>query len=54
MGLEVAVWSESQSSQVRLAAAKALIKLGKHAASAVPALTKCLADDDKFVRRGGS
>ena len=34
-------------------AAEALGKLGEHAASAVPALTKCLADEDADVRRGG-
>ena len=54
VGLEVAVWSENQSSEVRQAAALALGELGEHAASAVPALTKCIADDDKGVRRGGS
>ena len=51
--LEVAVWSENQSSEVRKAAAKALGKLGEHAASAVPALKKCLADKEYNVRRGG-
>ena len=54
VGLEVAVWSENQSSEVRRASAGALGELGEHAASAVPALTKCIADDDKGVRRGGS
>ncbi len=54
VGAEVAVWSENQSSEVRRAAAEALDKLGEHAASAVPALTKCLADGDMFVRSGGS
>ena len=54
MGLEVAVWSENQSSEVRQAAALALGELGEHAASAVPALTKCIAHDDEGVRRGGS
>ena len=53
-GLEVAVWSENQSSEVRRAAATTLGKLGEHAASAAPALTKCVADDDILVRRGGS
>ena len=54
VGLEVAVWSENQSSEVRQAAALALGELGEHAASAVPALTKCIAHDDEGVRRGGS
>ena len=53
VGLEVAVWSGKQSSEVRKTAAAALGKLGEHAASAAPALTKCLADEDTFVRRGG-
>ena len=53
VGLEVAVWSENQSSQVRQAAADALGELGEHAASAVPALTNCLADENADVRRGG-
>ena len=53
VGLEVAVWSENRSSEVRRAAADALADLGGHAASAVPALTKCLADEDEDVRRGG-
>ena len=53
VGLEVAVWSENQSSEVRSAAAEALGKLGEHAASAVPALTNCLADEEGGVRRGG-
>ena len=53
VGLEVVVWSENQSSEVREAAAKALGKLGEHAASAVPALAKCLAHEDARVRRGG-
>ena len=44
---------ENQSSEVRSAAAEALGKLGEHAASAVPALTKCLADEKWRVRRGG-
>ena len=44
---------ENRSSEVREAAALALGKLGEHAASAVPALTKCLADEDEYVRRGG-
>ena len=54
MMIEVAVWSENQSSEVCVAAADALGKLGEHAASAAPALTECLADDHEFVRRGGS
>ena len=54
VGLEVAVWSEHQSSEVRGRAACALGKLGEHAASAAPALTQYLAHDDKCVRRGGS
>ena len=54
VGLEVAVRSENQSSEVRQTAANALGKLGKHAASAVWALTMCLADENPFVRRGGS
>ena len=54
VGLEVAVWSENQGSEVRYTTALALEKLGEHAASAAPALTKCLADDDEGVRRGGS
>ena len=53
MGLEVAVWSENQCSEVRCAAAKILGNLGEHAAPAVPELTKCLADKNSFVRRGG-
>ena len=53
VGLEVAVWSGKQSSEVREVAALALGELGEHAASAVPALTKCLADEDESVRRGG-
>ena len=53
VGLEVAVWSENQSSEVRQAAALALDELGEHAASAVPELTKCLADKYGYVRRGG-
>ena len=44
---------ENQSSEVRRSAAAALGKLGEHAASAVPALTQCLADKIEFVRRGG-
>ena len=53
-GLEVAVWSgENQSSEVRSAAAEALGKLGEHAASAVPALTKYLEHENGDVRRGG-
>ena len=44
---------ENQSSEVRRAAAEALGKLGAHAASAVPALTNYLADEDGAVRRGG-
>ena len=44
---------ENQSSEVRGSAAEALGKLGEHAASAVPALTKCLADHNPGVRRGG-
>ena len=43
----------NRSSEVRSAAALALGKLGEHAASAVPALMKCLADEDRDVRRGG-
>ena len=54
VGLEVAVWSENQGSEVRGAAADALGDLGGHAASAVPALTEYLAHEDTFVRRGGS
>ena len=53
VGLEVAVWSGNQSSEVREIAAGALGKLGEHAASAVPALTKYLAHEDAEVRRGG-
>ena len=53
LGLEAPVWSADQNSEVRLQAAEALGKLGEHAASAVPALTKCLADKDWQVRRGG-
>ena len=53
VGLEVAVWSENQSSEVRKVAAEALGKLGEHAAPAVPALTKCVADKEENVRRGG-
>ena len=44
---------ENRSSEVPSAAAEALGKLGEHAASAVPALTQCLADKDARVRRGG-
>ena len=44
---------ESQTSEVRERAAEALGNLGEHAASAVPALTKCLADEVSGVRRGG-
>ena len=58
VGLDVAVWSENQGSEVRGAAAEALGKLGDHAATAAPALMKCcaerLADFDERVRRGGS
>ena len=36
-----------------MAAASALGELGEHAV-AVPALTKCLEDEDESVRRGGS
>ena len=50
----MAVWSGKQSSEVRDKAAATLRKLGEHAASAVPALTKFLAHDDAGVRRGGS
>ena len=53
VGLEVAAWPENQSSEVRGAAASALRLLGEHAALAVPALTECLADKDKKVRRDG-
>ena len=53
MGLEVAVWSGHQSSEVRYTAGATLGKLGEHAAPAAPALTKCLADENRFVRRGG-
>ena len=53
VGLEVAVWSGKHSSEVCKAAAEALGKLGEHAGSAVPALTKCLAHEDGHVRRGG-
>ena len=49
----MAVWSGKHSSEVRREAAAALGKLGEHAAPAVPALTKCLADEDRDVRRGG-
>ena len=49
----MAVWSGNQSSEVRIEAAEALGKLGEHAAPAVPALTKCLADEYRRVRRGG-
>ena len=52
-GLEVAAWSENQSSEVRYEAAYALGKLGEHAASAVPALTNYLAHENSDVRRGG-
>ena len=54
VGLEVTVWPENQSSEVRQTAAEALGELGEHAASAVWALTDRLADDDEGVRRGGS
>ena len=50
-GLEVAVWSENQSSEVRVRAATALSKLGEHAA-VLPVLTKCFEDEEKEVRRG--
>ena len=40
---------ENQSSEVRKYAAKALGELGEHAASSVPALTKCILD--RFVRK---
>ena len=53
VGLEVAVWSENQSSEVRCIAARALGELGEHAASAVPALTNYLAHENADVRRGG-
>ena len=53
VGLKVAVRLGNQSSEVRRTAAEALGKLGEHAASAAPALTKCLADEDLHVRRGG-
>ena len=53
-GFEVAVWSgRTRAREVRGAAAEALGKLGEHAASAVPALTKYLADESEDVRRGG-
>ena len=52
--LDLTKCSEGQNSEVREAAAYALSKLGEHAASAVPALTKCLADESSYVRRGGS
>ena len=44
---------ENQIPEVRCSAAKALGKLGEHAASAVPALTNYLAQEDARVRRGG-
>ena len=47
------VVGENQSSEVRYNAAEALGNLGEHAASAVPALTKCLEDEDAGVRRVG-
>ena len=47
------VVGENQSSEVRCSAAEALGQLGEHAASAVPALTHCLAHKDANVRRGG-
>ena len=47
------VVGENQSSEVRMAAAEALGKLGEHAASAVPALTNYLAHEKAYVRRGG-
>ena len=52
VGLEVAVWLENQSSEVRQLAANALGKLGEHAAPAVPVLTEYLAHEDYGVRRG--
>ena len=51
VGLEVAVWSGKHSSEVRWKAAETLGNLGEHAAPAVPALTKCLADENADVRR---
>ena len=43
----------NQTSEVRSLAVTALGKLGEHAAAAVPAITKCLADEEYYVRRGG-
>ena len=40
-----------ENSEVRVAAAEALGKLGEHA---VPTLTECLKDEDKDVRRVAS
>ena len=53
VGLEVTVWPENQSSEVRQTAAEALGELGEHAASAVPVLTKYLEHENGDVRRGG-
>ena len=51
----MAVWSENQSSEVRMEAANTLSRLAEHAAPAVPELTKCLANDKEWdlVRHGG-
>ena len=45
---------EHHEDYVREAAGVALGQLGEHAASIAPVLTKCLKDEDKDVRRGGS
>ena len=54
LGLEAPVWWADQNSEVRIQAAEALGKLGEHAASAVPALTKCLEDENAEARRAVS
>ena len=45
---------EPEASEVRIAAAETLGKLGEHAAAAVPALTECLKDKGEDVRRVAS
>ena len=54
LGLGAPVWSADSSSEVRWKAAAALGKLGEHAAPAVPALTKCLEDENAEARRAVS
>ena len=54
LGLEAPVWWADQNLEVRLKATEALGKLGEHAASAVPALTKYLENDNPVVRRAVS